>query len=157
MKTSTATLLLGALLTVSSVALAARAASDPVIGSWTLNVAKSSGVAVPRSDTRTYTAAEGGIKFSMKRVTAEGKEVSAQTAYKYDGKDYPFTGSPDYDTVSAKRIDSHTVEITQEKAGSVVGMTTRTVSKDGKTLTLVMKSTNAKGEAVSTTLVFDRQ
>ena len=156
MRTSLATLLLGALLSVSSLALAAHG-SDPVLGSWTLNVAKSTGAALPRSDTRTYAHVENGIKFSMKRVTAEGKEVSAETTYKYDGKDYPFTGSPDYDTVSAKRVATNTVELTQKKSGKVVGTTTRTVSKDGKTLTLVMRSSNAKGELVSSTLVFDRK
>ena len=128
-----------------------------MVGTWTLNVAKSSGAAVPRSDARTYTAVEGGVKFTMKRVTAEGKEISAQTTYKYDAKDYPITGTPDYDTVSARRIAGQSVEITQKKAGKVVGITQCAVSRDGKTLTLVTRSTNAKGTVVSTTLVFDRR
>jgi hypothetical protein len=156
MKTSFATLLVGVLLTVSSIAFAA-GASDPVLGSWTLNVARSTGGALPRSDTRTYAPVDNGVKFSMKRVTSEGKEVTAETTYKYDGKDYPLTGSPDYDTVSARRIAANTVEITQKKSGKVVGTATRNVSKDGKTLTLAMRSTNAKGEVVSSTLVFDRK
>jgi hypothetical protein len=147
---------MGALLSVSSIAFAERG-SDPVLGSWTLNVAKSTGAALPRSDTRTYAPVENGIKFSMKRVTAEGREMSAETTYKYDAKDYPLTGSPDYDTVSAKRVATNTVELTQKKSGKVVGTTTRTVSKDGKTLTLVTRSSNAKGEVVSSTLVFDRK
>lgn len=155
MKTFFAALFVGALLGVSALAFAA-GASDPVVGTWTLNVAKSSGGAVPRSDTRSYAQVENGIKFSMKRVTAEGRQVSAETTYKYDGKDYPLTGSPDYDTVSAKRVATNTVEITQKKSGKVVGTSRRTVSKDGKTLTLVTRSTNAKGEVVSSTLVFDR-
>jgi 2',3'-cyclic-nucleotide 2'-phosphodiesterase (5'-nucleotidase family) len=157
MRTPTGALIASALLALSSAVCAAGAAPDPVIGSWTLNVARSSGAAVPKSDTRTYVEADGGIKLTMKRVTAEGKEISAQTTYKYDGKDYPFTGSPDYDTVSTKRIAVNTVEITQKRGGKVVGKSMRSVSRDGKTLTLVMRSTNAKGQAVSTTLVFDRK
>jgi hypothetical protein len=156
MRSALRTFFIGTLLTVSSAALAAPAASDPVIGTWTLNVAKSTG-AVPKTDTRTYAAADGGIKLTMKRVSAEGKEISAQTNYKYDGKDYPFKGSSEYDTVSAKRIAPRTVEITQKLGGKVVGMTTRTVSPDGKTLTLATRSKNAKGEVVSSTLVFDRK
>ena len=156
MRTSFAALLLGTLLGISSIALAERG-PDAVVGTWTLDVAKSTGAALPRSDTRTYAHVENGIKFSMKRVTADGREVSAETTYKYDGKDYPITGSPDYDTVSAKRIATNTVEITQKKSGKVVGTSRRTVSKDGKTLTLVTRSTNAKGEVVSSTLVFDRK
>jgi hypothetical protein len=75
----------------------------------------------------------------------------------YDGKDYPITGSPDFDALSARRVDPNTVESTQKRMGKAVGTTTRTVSKDGKTLTLVSKLTNAKGEVVNTTLVYDRQ
>ena len=156
MRTALSALFIATLLTVSTAALAAPTASDPVIGTWTLNVARSTG-AVPKSDTRTYASADGGIKLTMKRVTAEGKAISAQTSYKYDGKDYPFKGSPDYDMVSAKHIAPRTVEITQKLAGKVVGMTTRTVSADGKTLTLATRSKNLKGEVVSSTLVFDRK
>jgi hypothetical protein len=43
------------------------------------------------------------------------------------------------------------------RMGKAVGTTTRTVSKDGKMLTLVSKLTNAEGEVVNTTLVCDRQ
>jgi hypothetical protein len=157
MKTAIGILTLAAFLALSSFAFAARGASDPAIGTWTLNAAKSSGAAVPKSDTRTYAAAEGGLKVTIKRVSADGKESSIQTAYKFDGKDYPISGVQQYDTVNAKRIDSHTVEITQKLAGKVVGTTMRTVAKDGKTLTLVTKSTDATGQPVSTTLVFDRQ
>ena len=134
MKTSFAAVLLAALLGISSIALAERGADDPVVGTWTLDIAKSTGAGLPRSDTRTYAHVENGVKFSMKRVTAEGKEVSAETTYKYDGKDYPFTGSPDYDMVSAKRVATNTVEITQKKSGKVIGTARRSVSKDGKTL-----------------------
>jgi len=157
MRTVLGTLILGAFLTVASTVSAASGASDPVIGSWTLSLAKSTGAAVPKSDTRTYATADGGVKLTMKRVTAEGKEISAQTSYKYDGKDYPFTGSPDYDTVNARRIAANTVEITQKLRGKVVGKTVRTVSRDGKTLMLATRSTSAKGQAVSSTLVFDRK
>jgi hypothetical protein len=59
--------------------------------------------------------------------------------------------------VSAKRIAANTVEITQKLGGKVVGKTMRTISRDGKTLTLVIRSTNAKGQVVSSTLVFDRK
>ena len=89
MRRSLATLLLGALLSVSSLAFAAQG-SDPVLGSWTLNVAKSTGAALPRSDTRTYAHVENGIKFSMKRVTAEGKEVSAETTLQIRRQGLPF-------------------------------------------------------------------
>jgi hypothetical protein len=39
----------------------------------------------------------------------------------------------------------------------VVQTSTRVVSKDGKTLTLTAKGTNAKGQAVNDVLVFDKR
>jgi hypothetical protein len=38
----------------------------------------------------------------------------------------------------------------------VVQTTTRVVSKDGETLTLTVKGTNAKGQTVNDVLVFDK-
>jgi hypothetical protein len=155
------TLILGTLLAVSWAAGSAADTPDPAIGSWKLNVAKSQargGVALPRSETRTYSAtADGAIAIDWKRVTADGKELTLHTTVKYDGKDYPVTGSPDFDALSARRVDANTVESTQKRMGKAVSTTRRTVSKDGKTLTLAGKGTNAKGEATDATLVYDRQ
>jgi hypothetical protein len=156
MKPLLGTLALGALVAISSAAIAARGAADPVIGTWVLNTAKSTGATLPKSETRTYTASADGIVLSWKRVGADGKETSVQTTFKYDGKDYPVTGSPDFDTVSVKRVNGHTVDSIQKRMGKAVGTTKRTVSKDGKTLTLVSKLTTAQGERTST-LVYERQ
>ena len=156
MKPVLGTLALAALLAIASAVIAADA-PDPVIGTWKLNTAKSTGATLPRSETRTYAASAGGIALTWKRVGADGKETSVETTFKYDGKDYPVTGSPDFDALSAKRVDANTIDSTQKRMGKAVGTTKRTVSKDGKTLTLVSKLTNAKGEVVNTTLVYDRQ
>ena len=157
MKPLLGTLTLGALLAISSPVIGADA-PDPVIGTWKLNSAKSTGTTLPKSETRTYAAsAAGGIVLTWKRVGIDGKESSVETTYKYDGKDYPVTGSPDFDALSVRRVDANTVDSTQKRMGKAVGTSTRTVSKDGKTLTLVSKLTNAKGEVVNTTLVYDRQ
>jgi hypothetical protein len=157
MKTLLGTLALCALLTVSSVAIAADT-PDAVIGTWKLNTAKSTGnIPMAKSETRIYTAAPGGVTVSWKRMDADGKESNVKTTFKYDGKDYPVTGSPDFDALSAKQIDANTVESVQKRMGKDVGKTTRTLSADGKTLTLASKLTTAKGTAVDTSMVYDRQ
>ena len=147
----------GAFLLIGSAAFAAGAAPDPVIGTWKLNAAKSTGAAVPKSEARTYTASADGIVLNYQRVGADGKESSVHATVKYDGKDYPVTGSPDFDTASARRVGPNVVESTQKRAGKPVSTTTRTLSKDGKTLTLVIRGANAKGERTTTTLVYDRR
>lgn len=157
MKITLSTLLVGALLAISPLVMAADAA-DPAIGTWKLNTAKSTGANVPKSETRTYAAApDGAIALTWKRVGADGKEMNVQTTVKYDGKDYPITGSPSFDSLSAQRVAANTVESTQKLAGKPVGKSTRTISKDGKTLTLVSRLKDAKGEMTTSTLVYDRQ
>jgi hypothetical protein len=152
-------LFLGALLTISSAAIAAGSAADPVVGTWKLNVAKSKFSPGPalKSQTRIYSQSAQGITLNMKTVSSEGKETTTQTTYQFDGKDYPVTGVPDYDSLSGKQIDTNTAEFTLKKAGKTIGTTRRTVSKDGKTLTATSKVTDAKGEKSDDVTVFDKQ
>lgn len=154
------TLLVGTVLAVGGIAVASAAsAKDPIIGTWQLNVAKSkfSPGPAPKSHTRTYMATADGIELTYETVAADGSATSGKSSYKYDGKDYEITGSSDFDTVALKRVDDSTVESTQKKAGKVVGATTRTVSKDGKVMTLKLSGKNAKGEAYDHVMVFDKQ
>src|SRR5215813_596879 len=139
--------------------LSSFAQTDPHIGTWKLNLAKSkySPGPPPKSQTATFEAAGQGVKVTAKITDAEGKTVDFQFTANYDGKDYPVTGNPDVDATALKRIDANTVEFTRKKAGKVVATATSVISKDGKTRTLTEKGVNAKGEKVSNTLVFDRQ
>src|SRR5712691_10991315 len=101
-----------------AVHLAAQAA-DPLVGTWELNIAKSTynpGPA-PKSETRTYVVVGQDIKATSKGVDADGKPTSGQWTVTYDGKDRPATGSPDLDALSLKRIDTFTSEFTLKKAG----------------------------------------
>jgi hypothetical protein len=150
---------LGALLAVGIAAIAAESAADPVIGTWKLNLAKSTFSAGPalKRQTRIYSQSAEGITLNMKSVGADGKETNTQTTYHLDGRDYPVTGIPDYDTLSPKQIDANTAEFILKRAGKEVGTTRRTVSKDGKTLTTTTKLTNAKGEKVDQRTVLDKQ
>jgi hypothetical protein len=138
---------LGTLLTIASSAIAAGTDTDPVIGTWKLNVAKSTFAAAqaPKAQTRVYTQSAQGLTLNMKTTEADGKESTTMTTYHLDGKDYPATGSPDYDALSGKQIDANTAEFTLKRAGKAVGTTRRTASKDGKTLTATGDLTDAKG------------
>ena len=76
------------------------------------------------------------------------KTVSVYTA-NYDGKPYPITGSEIADTVTLKRVDAQTSERTDRKGGQAVLRFIGVVSKDGKTMTVTIKGTNAQGQAVN--------
>jgi hypothetical protein len=134
-------------------------ATDPVTGTWELNIVKSKydpGPA-PKSQTRTYVVVGQEIKGSSKGIGADGKPTSAQWTVNYDGKDRPVTGSPDLDALSLKRIDTFTTESTHKRAGKVVATATRVVSKDGKIMTITTKGTNAKRQPFNNVEVFDRR
>jgi hypothetical protein len=133
--------------------------TDPLVGTWELNVAKSkySPGPAPKSETRTYVVAGPDIKATAKGIDSTGKPTTGEWTINYDGKDRPQTGNPDADTLSLKHIDAYNTEVTQKKAGKVVMTGTRTISKDGKTMTITTKGTNAKGEPMITVEVFEKR
>jgi ribosomal protein S17 len=56
---------------------------------------------------------------------------------KMDGTDAPVKGSYGRDTVSVKKIDAHTIEETDKRGDTVVGVSKVTISADGKKMTRV--------------------
>lgn len=133
---------------------------DPGIGSWTLNIAKStySPGPAPKMGSVTFTAAGQGIKVVVDTVPASGDKVHWEYTANYDGKDNPITGNnPDADTVSVKWVDAKTVQSSNKKAGKPTLTNTRVGSADGKTLTVTSKGTNTKGQAVMNVQVFEKQ
>ena len=149
---------LGIALGADIVSLSAQA-SDPRIGTWKLNVAKSkySPGPAPRSNTLKVEASGQGEKVTTEGVNAEGGRIAVQYTANFDGKDNPITGSQNADTVSLKRIDARTTESTQKKGGKVVLTFTRVVSQDGKTMTATVKGTNAQGQTVNNVAVWEKQ
>jgi hypothetical protein len=150
---------MAALIGVINVQMATAADADPVIGTWKLNAGKStfkSGPAIA-SQTRTYSQSGDEITLDMKSASADGKETNSHTTYHLDGKSYPVTGSPDYDSLTGKRLNSHMAQFTLKKGNKVIGRTTRTVSKDGKKLTATTHETLASGDKSDNVLVFEKQ
>ena len=126
-------------------------AQDAHIGTWKGDIAKSTfspaptGPA-PMSVMRTYEMFGDGLKFTATTVSADGKSSTATWSAHFDGKDYPFVGVQNYDTIALKRIDSSDFTSEIKKAGKVVLTVKNTVSPDGKTMTLHSKGTNAQGQ-----------
>jgi hypothetical protein len=151
--------LLAITMAVSVVVLGSTAqAADNQAGTWKLNVAKSkySPGPAPKEGTLTIESEADGLKFTVHGTDAEGKAVHMEFSPKYDGKDYPATGLPGADTISMKKINDNTIETVSKKGGKPVMTTKSVVSKDGKTRTTTQKGTNAKGEKVNNTIVYDR-
>ncbi len=89
-------------------------------------------------------------------VSWDRKPTLVQYEARYDGKDYDMTGSLGGDKITLRRIDANTTESSQKRGGKVVIVATRTVSADGKTLTVVSKGTTSEGQTIDSTLIFER-
>ena len=133
-------------------------AKDPLEGTWILNVEKSSFKVAPgpRGQTRTYTMHDGVERLVARGGSWDKKPTLVKYEARYDGKDYDMTGSLGGDKISLRRIDSNTTESSQKREGKPAIVATRTVSADGKTLTVVSKGTTVEGQQIDSTLIFER-
>jgi hypothetical protein len=152
--------------------LGCAATKDPALGTWRENVQKStySPGPPPRNGIlRRYALRPDGFTtVTQTNVDAQGNPVVTLSAFKLDGREYPnyntaaigdllATGAKTKATTSAKIIDAYSVTVTQRNAEGVVGIPfTRTVSKDGKTMTVTTRGKNAQGQAVNNVVIFER-
>jgi hypothetical protein len=142
-------------------AAAAQAQSNPIVGTWKLNLEKSKydpGPA-PKSLTRTVEAQGDGLKYTFEGVAADGKPIAYGFSVQFDGKDNPITGSmpSGADTISGKRINANHYEATLKKGGKVIGTSKVSISKDGKVTTVDATGTTATGAKAHDVQVYDKQ
>jgi len=157
MRAGSSALTFGVIL-VTAVAVVSAQGTNPRIGTWHLNVAKStySPGPAPKSQVLTIEAAGAGEKVTSESVFATGAKIVSVYTANYDGKPYPITGSETAETVTLKRVNANTSERTDSKGGKAVQTLIRVVSKDGKTMTVTIKGTNAQGQAVNNVVVFEK-
>ena len=134
------------------------AAEDVSIGTWKLNEAKSKIAAgMPKYTSVVYSAEGDNVKVTVDGVDASGKAVHNEWIGKFDGKDYPVTGDASVDTRSYKRINSHTLDLTNKKDGKVTMTTRAVVSADGQSRTSTGHGMDASGKKATTISVYDKQ
>jgi hypothetical protein len=139
--------------------LPAAEADDPILGTWKLNRSKSKYIPgpAPRSQTRTYKQTADGIFVTIETIDVSGRrQPPIEFPERYDGKDYPITGSTIGDALVLKRINDYVAEATMKHAGKVVATTRRIITDNGKTLVLIYTETNAE-HPVDNIIVYDRQ
>lgn len=131
--------------------------SDPLVGSWKLNVAKSTGTSF-KSGTTKIEAAGAGVKVTVDLEGADGTVSHWAFTANYDGKDNPVTGNSPYgDATAFTRIDAKTTRIIVKQGGKVTVTQTIVVSDDGQTRTVTTTGTDAKGQTVDTIAFYDKQ
>jgi hypothetical protein len=135
-------------------------AADNWVGTWKLNVVKSTFVPGPPPQSQTITfdpTADGGIKLTADGVSGEGKPMHLEYTARFDGTETPWAGNPNADAAAPRRIDANRYENVWKKDGKVVVSVSATVSADGKTLTVIQRGKDAQGRVMDMTEVFERQ
>jgi hypothetical protein len=137
------------------------AQQNPFAGSWKLNIAKSNfGTAQPpKSETRIVEVAGSGEKITFRGVAADGSKIDYTFTSNLDGKPVPIsgTGNPGgADSVAVTHPDAHTTTAVLLKAGKQIGSTTTVVAPDGKVTTQTRKTTDANGNPMTQTLIWER-
>jgi hypothetical protein len=136
------------------------AQSDPLLGMWQLNLAKSKYSPGPSPKSGTiYVRGEG----QNRKATAVGIDAAGNPTaillpeYIPDGKPHPVTGAPAYDASVWTRVDAYTLNVSRTKAGKIVQTVSNVVTPDGKTLTLTTTGTDENGRQFNNIAVYDKQ
>ena len=122
---------------------------DGLVGAWGLNVAKSRyrpGPA-PSRETRTYVRQGENVLGVIQRAFPDGRRERIEYTANYD-REYPVTGTEDYDHVVLKRIDRYTSEAVLSHAGRVFGTARRVIAADGKSMTITFRRDSESGVSV---------
>jgi hypothetical protein len=135
------------------------AQSDPLIGTWKPNLAKStySPGPPPRSQTASFQAEGKGLRETLEAINAQGNSANGVFMIFDDGKSYPVMGNPAFDGQSFKRVNESTWWGIRTKAGKVVQTIILAVSADGKTETATNRGIDASGQQFYNVGIYDKQ
>jgi hypothetical protein len=123
-----------------------RQSSGPLAEAITVNYEAHPKVDHPNAETWTfYQVRPNGIS-----------ETTSQTL-RFDGKEYPCGDlglEEQPDTVASTKLDARTAEVSYKKLGRVIRRVVRTLSADGRQMTLEVRITPEKGPGIEHVMVF---
>ncbi len=138
--------------------------TTPLIGTWILNLAKSTyeGMPAPKSETRTFDLhGDGMILCTYSTENARGTRTFGHWLTDLNGKEAPeyvrSSGGKPVAFVAHTMPDPYTMDTGVSRDGKVDQSGRWIVSKDGKTLTQTISGTNAQGQPTRRVRVYDKQ
>jgi hypothetical protein len=134
------------------------AAGDPFAGTWVLSLSKSRlPPPIPKSQIVHILADASGIQITEELVTGAGERMTMSVKARFDGKDYPISGSPFADAVAYQRVNRNTIKGVGKKDGKVIMHETVVLSPDGKIMTGTYSGADATGKQYRAVAVFERR
>lgn len=141
-------------------------ATQPLTGTWKLNLAKSRFDPPDLSTASlvvTYEVKGDTVTASLDGVDSSRRAVHSEYTATFDGKEHPITGTidgkpaPDQGAISWKRIDDRTFEVVTKTNGQAIATRRIVVAPDGRSRTTTITGRDARGRTVHHVMVFDRQ
>ena|SRR5579859_3673986 len=131
-------------------------------GTWKLNLKKSTFASgsKPRSDTRIYEdRGDGVIMSTHTTVDQDGREALTIYVAKFDDKEYPVItkGSSAFSFITFHKVDEHSESFVLTRDGKIAVRGTTTISKDGKTMTMILNRTNGEGQTLQDIDIYEKQ
>ena len=128
------------------------------MGTWKLNEAKSKFTkGAPKNTTVVYEAVGDQIKVTVDGVDGEGNATHNEWTGKFDNKFYAVTGDPTADMRSYRKINNHTLALTNKKGNKIILTGRIVVTANGRTRTVTTNGTDAHGHRVSNRAVYDKE
>jgi hypothetical protein len=130
---------------------------DPLIGTWKLNVEKSTftGIAPPKTMTATWAGEGHTLAVTAEGLDGEGQPFKVILRHMYDGQPHPMTGSPNCDSNAFYRI-GNSINGVRFKNGKVVEIA-QSQLVPGKTYTVIEEGISANGQPYRVVRVYERQ
>jgi hypothetical protein len=131
---------------------------DNGLGTWLFVPEKStyeSGPA-PKESKRQWVAKGDTVQFLHDGRSADGKVFHTEFTAKYDNRAVPFIGGTLYNSVALKVINPNVVEQTFFLDGKVTVRASRTISADGKSMTIDSRGQKPDGSKFRNLLVYRR-
>jgi hypothetical protein len=129
---------------------------DPLIGTWKLNLEKSTSTGpLPKSQTIIWSGEGQNLIATNEGVSAQGEPYKFIFRHIYDGQPHPTSGNPNYDSALFSRI-GNTVNAIRFKNGKTVEVA-QFILDPGKTYSGHAEGIAANGQPYHFYFVWDRQ
>lgn len=146
------------LLLLAPLLLFAAEIEDRAIGTWRFLPKESTyqSAPAPRESKRQWIKDGPRVKFIHDGINADAKPFHTEFSAAYDNKLNPFTGGTLYDSVALNLRNPSRVDQTFTLKGKITVKAIRTISKDGRRMTIESRGKKADGTPFRNLLIYER-
>ncbi len=131
-------------------------ASNGFAGVWQLNLAQSNIPPVTKSQVATIETDGVFVAIRAETVNNKGERFVISFEGKFDGLDYPVTGTPFADTVSYRLLSPHVIEGISKKNGRICVKETAVLSDSGTRIRVTYLSFDAHGNTFENLAILEK-